>query len=595
MTSTLTQQIRMAWRGLRREPGVAFVAIASLAIGIAANATIFSLVQAVEFPRLIYPQASRVVFLESRNERSGLRGMPVSAPDALDIAATTRTLERTSLTADQSSILREAGPGRRVAGRRVTPAYFDVLRVPASLGRTLNATDDQNSIVLSDRLWRSAFGGDEAIAGRSLHLDGGLVTVVGVMPARFDLDADFWVPLPATLGAFSRDDRQFTMFARLAPRTSLDDATRELADISARLSAASPATNQDWITFPTLLTRMHGRDSRGAFILLQVAVGILLLVACANIANILLARGTRRSHELALCIALGASRGRLLAQLLTESVVLACLGGALGVVLATWGIRLARTIGGFPDIIDPSLNLVVLGFAAVVSMLTGILCGILPAMRASTIAPEVVLRAEGARGTSGSRGRIRAGLVALQIGSAVVLTTCGALMVQSLLHRQRIDLGFDPRGAVRAELRLAGDRYRDPAAIRAGVDSLLERLRQPPDVAAAGAVSWALPTPAGAQRPFTLPAAQDTPLPPSVRRGVEAVTPRYFEALGARLLRGRDFTDDDRAGAPPSPLSTRSSLPGCGQTAARWVSPCVSARRATLRRRSSPSSASSAR
>jgi predicted permease len=551
MASTLAQQIRMALRGLAREPGVAFVAIASLAIGIAANATIFSLVQSVEFPNLIYPQASRVVFLESRQEARGLVGLSVSAPDALDLAQSSHTLELISLTADQSSIVRETGVSRRVGGRRVTPTFFDVLGVPASRGRTLNPTDDQTSVVLSDGLWHSAFRGDASIVGRALHLDSGVVTVVGVMPARFDADADFWIPLPAGLGSFPRDDRQFTVFARLAANASLDDATRELADISRRLAGASPATNQDWVMFPTPITQLHGRDSRSAFIQLQAAVGILLLVACANIANILLARGTRRRHEMALCVSLGASRGRLLGQLLTESLVLSSAGGALGIVLAMWGIRLAKAIGGFPDVLDPSLNPVVVGVTVVVSMLTGIVCGILPAVQASTVAPEVVLRAEGGRGSSGSRGRLRAGLVALQIGSAVVLTTCGALVVQSLLHRERVDLGFDPRGVVQASVELPRDRYRDTVSIGRAVDAMLERIAQTTDVTAASAASWALPTSPGIERPLTLPAARNAALSSSVRRAIEAVTPRYFDAIGATMIRGRAFTADDRAGAAP--------------------------------------------
>jgi putative ABC transport system permease protein len=551
MLTTIGHQLRLAYRALSRERGVTAVAVASLALGISANATVFSLVQAIEFPSLIYPQASRIVFLESRNDVRNLVGMPISAPDGADIAAAAGTLERVGFTADQASILHEGG-ARRVGGRRVTPEFFAVMGIAPSLGRVLAKDDGQNALVLSDRLWRSAFGADAAIVGRAIHLDGGQVTVIGVMPPRFDEDADIWVRLVPAPETFRRDDRQFTVFARLAPRASIGAATREIADISRRLAADHPATNRDWTMFPIELTRLHGRDSRGVFLLLQAAVGFVLVIACANIANILLARGTRRRHEMAVRLSLGASRARLVGELLTESVLLALAGGACGVTLAMWGIRLARAIGGFPDVLQPTLNPFVLGFTAALSMLTGILCGIVPALRASAVAPDTVLRADGGRGTAGaSRGRLRAGLVAVQVASAVVLATCGALMLQTFLNRQRIDLGFDPRGAVRASVVLTGERYRDPRALAAAVDSIVDTLRQRPDVAAAGVSTFALPTPPGGQRTFTLPAEHDTALNSAVRRGVEAVSPEYFEAYGAALKAGRAFTPADRGRSAP--------------------------------------------
>lgn len=555
MVDRIWQDLTFAVRSLLRGRGVTTVAIVSLAIGIAANTTIFSLVQAVEFPSLIYPQASRIVFLESRNTARSLIGMPVSAPDAMDIAAASRTLQLASLTADQTSILREGASARRVSGRRVTSTFFDVMRVPARLGRVLAAHDGQDAVVLSDRLWRTQLGASPSIVGRPIHLDGGIVTVVGVMPARFDAGADFWVPLPSSLAGSPRDDRQFTLFARLSARASLDDAARELADISARLAADEPATNKDWVTYPTAVTRMHGRDSRAAFMLLQGAVAFVLLIACANIANILLARGTRRRHEMVVRVSLGASRGRLLGGLLIESVLLSLVGGAVGVLLSMWGIRLARVLGGFPDVIDPRLNPVVLGFTASLSMLTGVLCGIVPALRASSVTPETVLRAEDGRGGSGNtRGRLRAGLVAVQVASALVLVTCGGLMLRTLANREDVDLGFNPRGAVRADLALPAHRYRDMGAVRAAVDGVLGRLRRAPDVVAAGVSTWALPTAPGAQRQFTLPAERDAALGGSIRRGVEAVSPGYFEALGASLRLGRGFTEADREGTTPVAL-----------------------------------------
>jgi putative ABC transport system permease protein len=551
MIESLWQDVRFAARSLVRSRAVALVAIISIAFGIGANATVFSLVQAVEFPSFIYPHASRIVFLESGNLARGLMGMPVSAPDALDIGSASRTLELPALTADQSSVLRAGDLPLRVSGRRVDPNYFPLFGVDASMGRVLAPGDEPGLIVISDELWRGAFLKDAAIVGRRVRLDGGDVSVVGVMPPRFDADADFWTPLGSSARALVRDDRQLTLFARLTPGASFDAADREIRQISARLAAEHPGTNRDWSTYAVPLSRLHGRDSRGAFLMLQAAVALVLLIACANIANVLLARGTNRRHEMAVRVSLGASGARLVRALLMESTLISLTGGAVGVLLAMWGIRVTRAVGGFPDAIDPRLNPLVLTFLAAVSIATGVLCGIVPALRAAGTAPEAVLRAEGIRGTAEGRGWLRSVLVVGQIALALVLGTGAALMVQSLVNREHVDLGYDPAGAVRATLALPLDRYDTPDAVRARTDSLLDHLEQDPNVSAAGVVTWALPTGAGAQRQITLPDESDRMLAPGIARGIDAVTPRYFAALGVPLRAGRDFTRGDGSGTAP--------------------------------------------
>jgi putative ABC transport system permease protein len=300
--------------------------------------------------------------------------------------------------------------------------------------------------------------------------------------------------------------------------------------------------------YPVPITRLHGRDSRESFLLLQAAVGIVLLIACANIANILLARGASRQHELAVRISLGASRRRLLSSVLAESLVLAAAGGGVGLLLAMWGIRLARATGGFPDVIEPTLNPIVLLFTAAVSMLTGVLSGIVPAVRASAASPNMVLKSGDRAAAATPGGRLRAGLVALQIALAVVLGTCGLLMLRSLVNRQQVDLGFEPRGGVRAEIALAPERYADPATINTGAESIVQTLQRQSGVVAAGASTWALPTPAGAQRQLSVPAADGTVLPRSISRAVDAVTPDFFAALGVPLRTGRTFTEADKHG-----------------------------------------------
>ena len=420
-----------------------------------------------------------------------------------------------------------------------------------ALGRALRAGDEPGVIVLSDTLWRSQFGADAAIVGSPIRLDGGTTTVVGVMPALFDGDAEFWTALAGSIDRPPRDDRQFDLLARIAPGSSPAASNAELAALSARLAAEHPGSNRGWRLYPTPLARLHGRDTESSFLLLQAAVGFVLLVACGNIANILLARGTERRREMAVRIALGASRGRLVTALLTEALVLSAAGGAAGVLLSMWGIRLARSLVDFPDVIEPHLNPAVLAFTVGVSVLTGVVSGLGPALRASAVAPDPVLRESGRGTTDRSAARFRAGLVVAQVAAALILATSAALLVRSFTNRERVGLGFEPGGAFRADLSLPPDRYADPAQIEPTLARIVAATSAQPDVVAAGARTWALPTGAGAARRFTLPENQDAPAPAGVRLGVEAVTPGYFTALGAAMKAGRGFTDADRTGTAP--------------------------------------------
>ena len=342
------------------------------------------------------------------------------------------------------------------------------------------------------------------------------------------------------------------MFARLPDSVSLGDAAREISAVSARLATDYPATNLGWEMFPTELTRMHGQDSHGAFLLMQGAVAFVLLIACANIANILLARGTRRAHEMAVRVALGAGRTRLVRQLLTESLLLALAGGLVGALLTLWGIRLARGLYQFPEVIDPSLNLLVLAFTASVSAITGVICGLFPALRASRVAPQTTLQSEGARGAASqaARGRLRATLVAVQVASAVVLATGAGLLVQSLINRQHVDLGFNPAGAVRADLALSGARFASADSQRATAEAVLDRIRRDPAVSAAGAQAWALAGGVGARPQFSLPGRGNAAVSTGAPNAIEGVTPEYFEAMGVPVRQGRVFADTDRPGAP---------------------------------------------
>lgn len=555
---------RLAWRALLRDPQLTTVAVLSLAVGLAANTTIFSLVHALEFPRLIYPRASQLVFLESDHIERGLAGMLVSVPDAQDLARATRTLSHVAWAGDQSSVLDTGSQRRRVSGRRVSETFFSTFETSAAIGRTLRPEDPPGTVVLSHQLWSAAFGGTTTLTDLTPRLDGTVVSVVGVMPEAFDADAEFWIPLAAEPTTFARDDRQFSVFARVVPEATLAQATNEVNTLSATLAAAHAQSNAGWVMRLYPLSRLHGRDSRETFYLLQAAVLGMLLIACANIANLLLARGAERRHEMALRLSLGATRAHLARQLLAEGLVLALAGGLLGIVLSLWGIRGARALGGFPDVIAPTLNVGVLAFSAALSVLTGALCAAWPAWQASATAPEEALRQGGTR-TTGGTGHGRSVLLAIQISAALVLIGLGALLLQSWRHRQALDLGLDPAGVVRASV---------SGASTDSTLSFTEALAAHPEVEAAAVSAWALPSGAGAQRAIqstTSAAALD----PASGRTFESVSVNFFKTLRVPVRAGRVFDDTDRPGAPLVAV--------INETLARRISPDATPVGATLR------------
>ena len=382
------------------------------------------------------------------------------------------------------------------------------------------------------------------------------------------------------------------MFARLPDSVSFGDATREITAVSARLATDYPATNLGWEMFPTQLTRMHGQDSHGAFLLMQGAVAFVLLIACANIANILLARGTRRAHEMAVRIALGAGRTRLVRQLLTESLLLALAGGLVGTWLTLWGIRLARGLYEFPEAIDPSLNLLVLAFTASVSAITGVICGLFPALRASRVTPQMTLQSEGARGATSqaARGWLRATLRGGTGRKRRVLATGAGLLVQSLINRQHVDLDSTPLApcarsrAVRRTIRERRRQRAPPRRCWIGCDATGRQRRR-----CAGL---------GARRRSRRPPAILAAWPRQRRRSTGApnrsASRPVASRMGVPIRQGRVFADARSAGAPLVAIINeefaRQAWPGRNRSATSSGSaPRIRRHR---RRRSSASSAS---
>jgi putative ABC transport system permease protein len=536
---------RYALRTLRRAPGFTLVAALTLALGIGATTAIFSVVNAVLLRPLPYPDADRLVTI---------RG---SLPDLHDLDTTSRSFEGMAIWASNLYNIGTDADTRQVQGGVVSRTLLPLLGVQPILGRNFTADDDrQETVIIGYGLWQSSFGGDPRVLGRRIDLSGTPHTVVGVAPAWFRFPGSafqLWTPLgvlerKAPEQARDRSLRIFSGVARLGPGASLPRAQAEADAISRQLAVAYPPTNEGvTLRVQALYDRLVG-NVRPALTILLATVGLLLLIACANVANLMLARTTGRGREMAIRIALGAGRGRLLRQLIVESLVLAIAGGTLGLLVAMWGIDLLpATLGPhLPRAEEIRLDGVVLAFALGATLLTGLFFGLAPALQTAS-EPFASLK-EGARGlASGARGRrVRRAIVMVETALAVVVLVGAGLLVRSFLSLTARDAGFAP-----------GDLYsfnvqflKVPETSRAQVAAvLMERLAALPGVETAGAATG-LPvvTPQRGTRfaveGRTLTAEQDGAY-------FIAATPGYFEALRTRVVQGRAIDGRDVAGGAP--------------------------------------------
>jgi putative ABC transport system permease protein len=541
--SALTQDLRIAARSLRRSPGFTAVAAATLALGIGANTAVFSIVRGVLLRPLPYKNAERLVFAN------------VSIPDAEDLRRACPAIEDAALFA---SNLYNVGVGpdvEQLRGALVGREFFRIVGGPASAGRALGEADAREQVaVLSQALARRRFGSDAAALGKIVDLSGRGFTVVGVMPASFELpgrDFDLWIPLEHELARTpaqfaNRGLRIFRMIALVRPGVSVAVARAQAAAESARLQRAYPDTNRGVTTdLVPLSDRLLG-GTRPALAALFAAVGLVLLIASANVAGLLLARGAARERELAIRAALGAGRGRLVRQLLTESVVLSLAGAAGGALLAAWGVAALPLFApsGLPRLSEIRVDSGVLLFTLAASVAAGLAFGLMPALRSS--------RASLARGASSSArasaggGRLRAALVVAEVALAVVVLVGAGLLVRSLQRLLSVDKGFEPESLTSFQLNVV--ELDAPPARAAAAAAAVREIRSIPGVLSAGAGS-ALP-PETAQR-ATHFEVDGRPPDDEDSAYFVAATPGYFEALGTRLLQGRAFADADRADAPP--------------------------------------------
>ncbi|MDQ3605364.1 MAG: ABC transporter permease [Gemmatimonadota bacterium] len=551
---TLLQDLRYAARSLRKNRGFAAVAILTLALGIGASTAMFTLVNSVLLRALDFREPERLVMLWERNP-SGNEANVVSPANFFDWREQAESFTELAATFDRPLNLTGGGDPEQVLTRLTTANFFSVLGASAQLGRTYLAGEDAEDIaVLSHRIWQRRFGGDPAVIGRTIDINGQPLTVVGVMPADFrsvGMKPEIWVPLQ--LNEEGRG-RFLHVVGRLRPGATVEQARTEMTTIGRRLSEAYPDANTGW---GVNLVPMHEQvtgDVRPALLVLLGAVGLLLLIACANVANLLLGRAAARRKEMAVRLSLGATRPRLIRQTLTESLLLAGVAGVLGLVLATWGtaalVRLLPADLALPRLDEVGVDGRVLGFALAVSLLTGVLFGIAPALFASAVNLAQTLR-EATRGSTAGRSGFRKALVVVEVALAVVLLVGAGLLGRSLQRLLEVDPGMRTEQVLTMRLTLAGTQYGEQTALRNFMGELIPRLEVLPGAQSVGAVTYLPLTGEWIGHSFF---RADRPLPgpgEDLSTHIRVIVGDYFHALGIPLLQGRTFDTRDDENAPP--------------------------------------------
>lgn len=575
MSDTLLQDLRYAFRSLRQRPGFAAVAVLTLALGIGANSAIFSVLYGVLLRPLPYLQPDALVMAHTRWEGNP-RG-PFSMAEYWDLREQHRSFDRLSAYSNGTLTLTGAGEPERLRAGYMTADALPVLGVAPVLGRGFTAEEDlpgrPPAVLLSDGLWRRRFGADPEVVGRTLMLDDQPTTVVGIMAPGFQLPTHYAVDgmeLWALLQldpAVNRSDRGghwLEVIARVRDGVTAEAASGELATLVRRWRDQYPNEyTAEFAGFAVPAARELVGDIRPVLLVLMGAVGLLLLIACANVAGLLLARAEARQKEIAVRAALGANPRRLVRQLLTESVVLALTGGVVGVLLASWlvSVLLAAAPPTLPRLDSIELDGWSLGFAAVLSLATGLLFGLAPALHAA--APNLFLTlTEGGRGGTAGHGRqrFRRGLVVAQIALALVLLVGAGLLIQSFVRLRAVDPGFVPEHLLTARLELSPVRYAGNDQIRAYYQELIRRLEAVPGVRAAGTVK-ALPMTELELGDWSFLQEGRFSLPPRPSEWTlaywQAVSSGYLETMRIPLLQGRGIEDRDRIGAPGVALVNR--------------------------------------
>jgi putative ABC transport system permease protein len=558
---TLIADVRYSVRVLLRAPSFAIAVVAVLALGIGANTAIFSIVNAVLLRPLPLEEPDRVVRLFHVPPQSTFPGMTrfsVSPANFYDWQrGATQSFEGMALYRLRQFALTGLGSGAEsiVAGA-VGKEFFGLVRTPPMLGRVFLPEEDSPSkghvVVVSNGFWRTHLGGTPDAVGRTLQLNGEPYAIVGVMPARFTMKAwgvaglDLWVPLAYTDAERAvRDNHNDAVVARLAPGVTVAQAQAEMTLISTRLEQQFPQTNAGWGATVVPLQELIVGDVRLSLLMLLAAVGLVLLIACANVGNLLFARVLARRKELAIRSALGAGRGRVFQQLLVEALVLSIAGGAAGLLFARVSLSAGAALlaGQVPRADEISLDGRVLVFVALLSILTAVLAGAMPALRAGRTSLNDALK-EGGRNDGAVGIRTRRVLIVCEVALSLVLLMAAGVMLRSLAALRQVDAGFNPHGLLTMHVALPATRYKTPAQVSGFFDTALERIRALPGVQAAGAVDD-LPSQGGSVQPIVLEGHTEL-LPrdqPTV--AVRKITPGFLHAMNIPVLQGRDVAASD--------------------------------------------------
>lgn len=558
---SLLRDLRFSIRSLLTRPALTIIAIVTLAIGIGANSAIFSLVNALLLKPLPFADPDRIVALWDKVPSRGVERNEVAVANYLDWRAQNKTLEQLGIYRRWSTNLTGADSPERVQGFQVTPNFLDIVGVQPLLGRGFSAEEDQPGkdavALLTYSLWQRRFGADQNIVNKTISTNGVTRTVIGVMPPDFNYPkgAEIYAPLAIMPElARSRGSHAYLGIGRLKSGVSLQGAQAEFDTIARQLEKQYPETNtgRGVVIYPILedTVRMYST----ALWVMMGAIGFVLLIGCANVANLMLARASGRQREIALRTALGASRWRIVRQLLTESVLLGLGGGALGVLIAYWSVDLirsanpgeaARFAAGWSHL---GINLPVLTFTLLLSVLSGVLFGLAPAWQLSRPDLNSALK-EGARQATSSSHRLRGLLVVSEVALSLMLLVCAGLLIRSFLQLVKTNPGFNSDNLLTMNLVLPAAKYKDEPQRAVFYSELLRRVTELPGIASAAAINH---LPLGGSNSSTSFLVEGLAEPP---RGQEFLgryrvcTPNYFETMGIAVLKGRGFTEQDKAGS----------------------------------------------
>jgi putative ABC transport system permease protein len=564
---SFAQDVRYAARALAQRPTFTAVAVLTVALGVGANTAIFSVVNAMLLQPLPYPDADRLVMVWTT---TGAGNNAAAWPEYLDWRAQSRSFEEMAVWRGQSVTFTGGAEPERVSGAFVTSTFFEVVGARPVLGRTFRPEETdpataQPLAVISHALWTRRFGGDHAILGRTLVLNGQPRSVIGVIGPEFEggrapfdgwfMGSEVWLPIAdfPNANGLARGQTELLVVARRSRGVTLEAAQADMTVVAGRLQQAYPDTHARRTVTLIPLHEQLVSEVRPALLVLFGSVGLVLLIACANVANLLLARAAHRQRELALRSALGAGRRRLVAQLLTESLVLALAAGVLGTAIGSLGLRGLVALVPAGTGLPPSLgiDLTVLAFTAGLSLLTGVVFGLVPALQSSRPDLLAVLR-EGGRSVGGAaRRRFRDGLVVAEVALSLVLLVGAGLLLRSVLALQGADPGFRSDRILTMEFRLPATRYTQPAQIAAFFRDILGRMRALPGIESV-ALARAVPF-SGNGGSSTYEAEGRAPAAPGreSRTQTNIVSPDYFRTMGIPILQGRDFEERDTADAPP--------------------------------------------